>query len=138
LQEKLRLALFRQFGKGAEKFADPGQLPFFDGGETGASPQTEKPFETERIEYIRRKGGRKPIDEKIPREEAVIDIGEEEKKCACGSPLVCIGEDIVERLVIIPEQVYVIRYHIKKYACHECEGSGDEDKSAVRHCQEIT
>jgi transposase len=66
------------------------------------------------------------------RAEVIIDIAEEEKKCACGSPLICIGEDIVERLVIIPEQVYVIRYHIRKYACHECEGSGDEDKPAVR------
>jgi hypothetical protein len=37
---------------------------------------------------------------------------------------------VVERLVIIPEQVYVIRYHIKKYVCHNCEG--DEDKRAVR------
>jgi transposase len=34
--------------------------------------------------------------------------------------------------VIIPEQVYAIRYHIKKYACHDCEGSGDEEKPAVR------
>jgi transposase len=33
---------------------------------------------------------------------------------------------------MIPEQVYVLRYHVKKYACHECEGSGDEDKPAVR------
>jgi hypothetical protein len=57
LQEKLRLALFRQFGKGAEKFSGAGQLPLFDGGETGAIPQAEKPFETETIEYTRRKGG---------------------------------------------------------------------------------
>jgi transposase len=132
LREKLRLALFRRFGKGAEKFTDPCQLPLFDSGETGAPPQAEKPEGTETISYTRRKGGRKPIDEKIPREEVIIDIAEEEKTCACGSPLVCIGEDIVERLVIVPEQVYVIRYHIKKYACHECEGSGDEGKPAVR------
>jgi transposase len=62
----------------------------------------------------------------------IIDIAEEEKHCECGSALVCIGEDISERLVIIPEQVYVLSYHIKKYACHTCEGSGDEEKAAVR------
>jgi transposase len=132
LREKLKLALFRQFGKGVERYTGTGQLPLFDGGETGEPGRVEKPVETETIQYTRRKGGRKPIDEKIPRKEVVIDIGEEEKQCACGSPLVCIGEDIVERLVIVPEQVYVIRYHIKKYACHECEGSGDEEKPAVR------
>ncbi|AEF83649.1 transposase IS66 [Treponema primitia ZAS-2] len=44
----------------------------------------------------------------------------------------CIGEDTTERLVIIPEQVYVVQYHIKKYACRNCEGSGDESRAAVR------
>jgi transposase len=33
---------------------------------------------------------------------------------------------------MIPEQVYVLRYHVKKYACHQCEGSGDEELPAVR------
>jgi transposase len=32
---------------------------------------------------------------------------------------VCVGEDVVERLAIIPEQAHVIRHHAKKYACHE-------------------
>jgi transposase len=45
---------------------------------------------------------------------------------------VCIGEDVTERLVMIPEQVYVVQYHAKKYACPECEGSGDEDAPPVR------
>jgi transposase len=71
-----------------------------------------------------------------------IDIPEKDKHCACGHDsdlwsAVYIGEDITERLVIIPEQVYVLQYHIKKYACHHCEGSGDvgpkvRDKPAVR------
>jgi transposase len=46
--------------------------------------------------------------------------------------LTCIGEEISERLHIIPEQIWVEVIHKKKYACHECEGSGDEDKPAVR------
>ena len=133
LQEKLKLALFRQFGRHAEKFTGEGQPPLFDAGEAAVPELPETPEEKETVNsYSRKKRGRKPIDEKIPRVDEVIDIAEEEKQCACGSPLVCIGEDVIERLVIIPEQVYVIRYHIKKYASHECEGSGDEDKPAVR------
>jgi transposase len=133
LQEKLKLALFRQFGRHAEKFTGEGQMPLFDAGEAAAPEIPESPEEKETVNsYSRKKRGRKPLDEKIPRVDEVIDIAEEEKQCACGSPLVCIGEDVIERLVIIPEQVYVKRYHIKKYACHECEGSGDEEKPAVR------
>jgi transposase len=133
LQEKLKLALFRQFGKAAERFDGAGQPQLFDSEEAGAPRKDTEPVETETIQYTRTKtGGRKPIDPKIPREEVIIDLPEAEKQCACGKPLVCIGEDAVERLVLIPEQVYVVRYLVKKYACHACEGSGDEDKPAVR------
>jgi transposase len=132
LQEKVKLALFRQFARHTERFIGGGQMPLFDCGETGASVP-EQPHEKETIRsYSRTKRGRKPIDEHIPRVDEIIDISEEEKRCACGSPLVCIGEDVSERLVMVPEQVYVPRYHVKKYACHECEGSGDEEKPAVR------
>jgi transposase len=132
LQEKLKLALFRQFGRHAEKFVGEGQLPLFDAGEDAVpSPEPVDGRETVKS-YNRSKGGRKPIDRRIPRVDKVIDIMDTEKQCACGNPLTCIGEDITERLVIIPEQVYVLRYHVKKYACHQCEGSGDEEQPAVR------
>jgi transposase len=133
LQEKLQLALFRQFGRHAEKFTGEGQMPLFEAEEVLAPLVSEPADEGETVTgYNRTKRGRKPLDEHIPRVDEIIDIPGEEKECACGSPLVCIGEDVTERLVIIPEQVYVVRYHVKKYACHECEGSGDEGKPAVR------
>jgi transposase len=133
LQEKLKLALYRQFGRHAERFVGKGQLALFDAGEAAAPNSPEPADERETVKsYHRSKRGRKPIDERIPRVDTIIDIPEAEKQCACGSVLTCIGEDVTERLVLIPEQVYVVRYHAKKYACHECEGSGDEDKPAVR------
>jgi transposase len=132
LMEKLKLALFRKFGRLAEKFFDKYQLNLFDVEETVA-PVIDGESEKETVrEHKREKRGRKPIDLSIPREEIIIDIPEEEKQCACGSTLVCIGEEITERLVVIPEQIFAVQYHQKKYACHECEGSGDEDKPAVR------
>jgi transposase len=133
LQEKLRLALYRQFGRHAEKFVGEGQLPLFDAGEAAAPKGSEPADETETVtSYNRSKRGRKPLDERIPRLDEVIDITETEKQCVCGSALTCIGEDVTERLVMIPEQVYVLRYRVKKYACHQCEGSGDEQQPAVR------
>jgi transposase len=132
LQEKLKLALYRQFGRHAEKFVGEGQPPLFDANEAGVSgPERAAEATVTVAGHTRKQAGRKPLDEKIPRKDAIIDIAEEDKQCACGNPLTCIGEDITERLVMIPEQVYVVRYHVKKYACHECEGSGDEDKPAV-------
>ena len=133
LQEKLKLALFRQFGRHAEKFAGEGQLPLFDAGEDAAPKTPAAPEEQETVgSYNRTKRGRKPIGPTIPRVEEIIDLPEAEQQCACGKKLTCVGEDVTERLAIIPGQVYVIQYHVKKYACHDCEGSGDGDKPAVR------
>jgi transposase/AraC-like DNA-binding protein len=133
LQEKLKLALFRQFGRAAERFDGAGQPQLFDSEDACASRTGAGPAETETIRYTRTKArGRKPIDPKLPRETVIIDLPEAEQQCACGNTLTCIGEDVAERLVLIPEQVYVIQYRTKKYACHVCEGSGDEGKPAVR------
>jgi transposase len=133
LEEKLKLALYRQFGRHAEKFVGEGQPPLFDAGEATAPTSPKPTDESETVKsYNRTKRGRKPLDERIPRIDEVIDITEEEKQCACGSALTCIGEEVTERVVIVPEKVYVLRSHTMKYACHECEGSGDEDRPAVR------
>jgi transposase len=133
LKEGLRLALLRQFNKHAERFTEAGQLFLFDGGEQ-AAPKTE-PESKETIpvkSHERKKRGRKPLSEDLPREHTYLDIEEEDKHCACGHELTCIGEEVSERLHIIPPQIFVEVIHKKKYACHECEGSGDEDKPAVR------
>jgi transposase len=46
--------------------------------------------------------------------------------------MVRIGEEVTERVQVIPEQIWVDRIVRPKYACHHCEGSGDESKPAVR------
>ncbi|GHV87361.1 hypothetical protein AGMMS50255_6570 [Spirochaetia bacterium] len=138
LEERLRLALFRQFGRTSERFIGKGQQSRTYGSMFGneeipiSEVKVPEPVGIPVKAHIRNAKGRKPIDAKIPRVAIPVDIPEEDKHCACGHPLICIGEDITERLVIVPEQIYVEQYHIKKYACHHCEGSGDEEKPAVR------
>ena len=43
-----------------------------------------------------------------------------------------IGEETSEKLDVIPPQLRVIRTIRPNYACHGCEGSGDEERPAVR------
>ena len=134
LEEKLKLALLRQFGKAAERFVGKDQLLLFESEEVAFVVDDKESLpETITVpEHKRKKPGRKPLDENIPRVETIVDISEEEKQCACGHDLVCIGEEVSERLQIIPQKVWVERIIKPKYACHHCEGSGDEDKPAVR------
>jgi len=130
LREELRLALHRQFGKSSEKTLDQGELPFEDleAGETPESIEVTVVAQHER----RTKGGRKRLSDSLPRTDIYHDLTDAEKVCACGHTLTKIGEDLSERLEMIPAQVWVARHHKAKYACRHCQGLADESQPAVK------
>ena len=100
-------------------------LPLFDMPEPEELPVEE----VEVPAHKRKKRGRKPLPKDLPRETVIHDIPEEEKVCACGATLERIGEEVSEKLDIIPAKIRVIRHIRPKYACKECEGSKDERPS---------
>ncbi len=81
--------------------------------------------------YSRKKGGRKPLPEDLPREEIIIDVQESEKVCGCGSIMVEIGREVTEQLEMTPPQFLVKRYIRRKFACKNCEGL-ESDGGAVK------
>ena len=95
LLEEIRLLKARQFGRKSEKIPskDTGQLPLFD------MPEPEDAGEEQVIQvpaHTRKKRGRRPLPEDLPRIEVVHDIPEEEKVCQCGCRLTRIGEEVSE------------------------------------------
>jgi transposase len=135
--EEIQLLRRRIFGRRAEKLSeeDRRQLLLFNEAEEILLAQgSERPDEptVEVRAHRRRKSGRKPLPPEIPRIETIHDISEEEKQCACGQAMVRIGEEICEKLEVIPARIRVRRHVRPKYACHACEGSGDESRAAVR------
>jgi transposase len=132
LKEELYLARHRLFGRTSEK-AVAENLPLFDEMVPGIA---EKPTELQTIEvgaHLRaKKAGRKPLPDTLPRTDIIHDLSDDDKKCECGCALVRIGEEVSERLALVPRRLFVERHIRPKYACHHCEGSGDEDKPAVR------
>jgi transposase len=134
LREELRLAIYRKYGRSSEKQDDSQALLGFD-SEAESLPDAPDDESLESVtisSHTRKKRGRKPIADYIPREDIIHDISEEEKQCACGHTLSKMGEEVSEKLAIIPEQIYVERHIRPKYACKHCEGSGDEDRNAIR------
>jgi len=127
LHEELRLAYAKFFGKKSEVFRGLNpQLPLFDMPEP---EDIEKEPEEEHVEvpaHSRKKRGRKPLPEELPRVEVVHDIAEEEKVCQCGSHLSRIGEEISEKLDLIPAIIRVIKHIRPKYSCTSCEGVEDD------------
>ncbi|MCK5734910.1 MAG: IS66 family transposase, partial [Spirochaetaceae bacterium] len=132
--EQLKALQQMFFGSKSEKLTpeDRLQMSLFD--EAESEKEGPEPDIPEQISYTRQKsrGGRKPFSPNIPREEIIIDIDESEKQCACGHELVKISEEVSEQLDVIPARIRVIRTIRPRYACKNCEGSGDEDKPGIR------
>jgi transposase len=133
LGEKIASLTAKLFGRSSEKLSaeEKDQLRLFNDSELGVW-ESESECELTVPAHTRRKAIRRPLPESFPRDEVIIDIPEQEKLCGCGAALVRIGEDTSEKLDVIPARFRVIRTIRPKYACKACEGSGDEDKPAVR------
>lgn len=135
LDEQIAWLESRLFGRSSEVLSEEEQLKLrlFDEAEglLGEGPSAQQPL-IHIPEYLRERAKRRPLPQALPREEVVIDIPEEDKRCGCGAELVRIGEEVSEKLDVIPPRLRVIRTIRPRYACHDCEGSGDEEKPAVR------
>lgn len=122
LQERVQLLTKEIFGRSSEKRPqpdDPQQLRLFDEAETLVEEKSE-PIAVPG--YARQKPKRKPLPEYLPRMEVIHDIDDQDKICECGEPLSRIGEEVCEKLDIVPAKIRVIRHIRYKYACKGCEG----------------
>jgi transposase len=131
LSEKISLLLHDRFGRKTERFVDDkSQGRLFDDAAKAVIPPVENEVAVKA--HIRHKRQLLLIKEGTPVEEKIIDIPEQDKICGCGKHLVRIGEESRYKVRIIPEKTEIIKEIYPKYACHFCEGSGDEDHPAVR------
>ena len=128
LEEQLRLAANKRFGASSEK-TDPDQLGLFNEAESSAVAgwATEAPADDQITvpAHTRRKGGRKPLADHLPRVRVEHDIAEAEKLCPCGSGHARprIGEMVSEQADIVPAQVQVLSHVRFKYGpCRQCDG----------------
>ena len=128
LKEQLYLLIHKRFGSSSEQY-DPDQLGLFNEAEQ-ALPNVEHVAVIEAAEseiqvptHQRKKPGRKPLPDYLPRVRVVHDLSEQEKLCnGCGSThLHQIGEEVSEQLEIIPAVAQVIQHVRPKYGCRACE-----------------
>jgi len=133
IKERYDLLIYKQYMRSAEQLPVDDKQQLLFGNETEpAEPQEQEEEKTEVKSYSRSKPGRKPIDPRIPREVAIIDIPENDKICACGAHLSRIGVEIKEHLEFVPQRIFVKQIQRIKYACHCCEGTAEEEEPAVR------
>lgn len=126
LQEKLNLAIQKRFAAQSEKHS-PDQLGLFNEAEqldeeTTSDDADVEVQNTEIKSHHRKKPGRKPLPESLPRVDVTHDLDEADKVCPHdGHTLKHIGDEISEQLEVIPAKLQVIRHIRPKYACPCCD-----------------
>lgn len=122
LEEGLRRAGVRLFGRSSEKFTPEQYKLLFNEIEESADPQTPEPA-VETIAYTRKRGGQRKLDlDLLPIEEVRYSLPEAEQACPqCEGPLHKMGEEVREELKIVPAQHVRVRHIRDKYACRHCQ-----------------
>jgi len=117
LQEQLNLALAKRYAASSEKIS-PDQVCLFD------EPEVEIPAADDTDDVIvvpahtRKKRGRKPLPDNLPRIDVIHELPEDERHCPHDGQLLAeIDAVISEQLDIIPAKIQVVRHIRKKYAC---------------------
>ena len=111
------------FGRRSEKAAHPDQLQLaLEDLEQALAEadQTAAPRQAARQEQ--RRVNRGALPKHLPRDEVVIEPESTTCPC-CGGTLHRIGEDVAERLDVIPAQFRVIVTPRPKYGCRACESA---------------
>jgi transposase len=115
------------FGRRSEKTSDPDQLQLaledleqaIAEGEVAAQ-KSDGRRKTSRTRQ--RRGNRGALPKHLPREEIVIEP--DDQSCpGCGAEMHRIGEDVAERLDVIPAQFRVIVTRRPRYGCRACESA---------------
>lgn len=113
-----------RFGRRAESLSEEQlQLGLEETEQAAAAEEAgseEKVPAERKARAVRRRANRGALPAHLPRVERVVEISS--TICpGCGGPLHRIGEDVAERLDIVPAQFRVLVVRRPKYGCRSCE-----------------
>ena len=133
LHEEVRLLRAQLYGRKSERLVTESteQLSLFKEAESAPGAEPDPRTKTTVEKHLRKKPGRGPLPENLPRKEIVHDISETEKHCRCGATKDCIGSECSEQLDYVPARLQVLRHVRLKYACKRCESAGDLEASTI-------
>lgn len=129
LREKIKLMRLNQFGKSSEKYCaeDLGEQKCLFESEEIPFQATEKiPKKIKVKEHERKKSGRHPLPEELPREEIIHDLPESERIDSHGRLMKEISRIISEKLRYTPAK-FIVERHIRIKYASIVNGLSDED-----------
>ncbi len=121
LRQIIKAMQRHRFGRRAETLPEDQLLLGLEEAEQIAASGEAQSEEVAPVERAaRRRTNRGSLPPHLPRIEMVVDIEDHACPC-CKSALHRIGEDVSERLDIVPAQFRVLVVRRPKYACRACE-----------------
>jgi transposase len=129
LKDKINLLQKKQFAPKSE-VSSSEQLGIFNEAEeldtiNDSNSEDDEEDDNQNTDVnFKKKKKRTRLPDNLPREPFIIDLDDKDKFCKYdGSPLVKIGEEISEKLVIIPAKAIVKKTIRLKYGCPCCDES---------------
>ncbi len=111
------LQLFNEFELAAQELSSAEKPPSDQTTPADLNPSTSTPH----------KPGRKRLPAQLPHVIIEHDLSAEEKRCCCGTEMVCIGTQTSEELDYVPAQLRVLEHHCRKYICEACAKAKEND-----------
>jgi transposase len=121
--EKLKRDLFGARNERKARLVDQMELALeeLEAAATEDEVAAEKAAATTPVRaFIRRKPARKPFPAHLPRERVIV-AGPTACSCCGSSRLAKLGEDVTERLEVVPRQWKVVQLVREKFTCRNCE-----------------
>jgi transposase len=121
--EKLKRDLFGARNERKARLIDQMELQLeeLEAAATEDEVAAEKAAATTQVRaFTRRKPARKPFPAHLPRERVVVP-GPTTCSCCGSSRLAKLGEDVTERLEVVPRQWKVVQTVREKFTCRDCE-----------------
>jgi transposase len=136
LQAQLDLLRNQIFNRTSEKMSpkDERNAWLFNEVEAYKNEREKSPLLTEVKAHKKRKGGRREIPAHFPRKEIIIELKPEDLNCGCGCQMEKIGEEVSEKLHLVPASVLVLKMIRCKYGCinKDCPGKEAHGTPAVK------
>ena len=136
LEHRLNLELARRYGRRSERrdadhpdqgylFGEPpAEVPAESvDDDASGDPQEEasEPLESSTPKKRKGRNGRRRLPGHLPREETVLELEEDDRRChCCAEPMGEIGREVSETLDYKPASLFVRRTIRPKYACQKC------------------
>ena len=124
--EKMRRALFGSRSERGHKLLEQMEFELEDLEATAAQDEAAAEMAAMRAgstlipAHRRRRSGRRPFPDHLPRERVIIP-GPSACACCGSSRLAKLGEDVTETLEVVPRQWKVIQHVREKFTCRACE-----------------